>query len=227
MNQSESSCYPPTKLRGCLAAAMLLAGLPGWAQEAAQPPPTAKLKIVIIEGDGAINNIRQRVAREPIVQVTDENDRPVAGAAVVFFLPSSGAGGTFPDGSRIATVLTDENGRAVARGIRPNNLSGQFEIRVTASHEGATASATITQTNAVAGAAAGAGAGGAAAGGISAATKIALIVGIAAAGAAGAVVATKSGGNGGSPAPPSGPTAPPVPSATIGIGGGPVFGPPR
>ena len=46
------------------------------------------LNIVIVEGDGAINNIRQRTAREPIVQVEDQNHKPVAGAAVVFALVS-------------------------------------------------------------------------------------------------------------------------------------------
>ena len=46
------------------------------ARAAATPP-----RIEVVEGDGAINNIRQRTAREPIVQVEDENHKPVAGAA--------------------------------------------------------------------------------------------------------------------------------------------------
>ena len=54
---------------------------PAWAQA-----PTG-LSITIVEGEGAINNIRQRVNREPIVQVEDQNHKPVAGAVVVF-LPS-------------------------------------------------------------------------------------------------------------------------------------------
>src|SRR5579863_5849082 len=68
-----------------------------WAQGIyAQDAP--KLSIVILEGEGAINNIKQRTAREPIVRVEDENHKPVAGAAVVFTLPSQGAGGTFAGG---------------------------------------------------------------------------------------------------------------------------------
>jgi hypothetical protein len=119
-----------------------------------------KLNIVIVEGEGAINNIRQRVAREPIVQVEDENRRPVAGAIVTFFLPNQGPSGVFPDGSRTLTVTTDSQGQAVARGIQPNNIQGKFEIRVSASSAGQTATAVIAQTNlltAAAGAAAGAG----------------------------------------------------------------------
>ena len=68
--------------------------------------PAHKLNLLIVEGDGAINNIRQRTAREPIVQVEDENHRPVAGAAVLFLLPSRGAGGTFADGSHSLTVVS-------------------------------------------------------------------------------------------------------------------------
>jgi hypothetical protein len=71
---------------------------------------------VIVEGEGAINNVRQRIAREPIVEVVDENKNPVPGALVTFLLPQNGAGAVFADGSRMMTVMTDESGRAVARG---------------------------------------------------------------------------------------------------------------
>ncbi len=161
-----------------------------WAQEG------GGLNIVVIEGEGAINNIRQRTAREPIVQVEDRNRKPVAGAAVVFMLPDRGASGIFPNGSRTLTVMTDENGRAAARGLRPNTVRGDVQIRVTASHQGRTGSATITQTNVLTGAAA------AAAGGGLAAKWILLIAAGAAAAVAGGVVAATgdSGNNGGSPA---------------------------
>ena len=71
----------------------------------------------------------------------------LAGAAVVFFLPSSGPSGSFVDGSKTLTVSADAQGRAVAAGIHRNNLSGQMQIRVTASYGGQTVSAVITQTN--------------------------------------------------------------------------------
>src|SRR5437899_1160269 len=89
---------------------------------AAQQAELPKLNIIVVEGEGAINNIRQRTAREPIVQVEDENHRPVAGAAVVFTLPSRGASGVFANGAKNVTVLTDDQGRAVARGLKPNNV---------------------------------------------------------------------------------------------------------
>ena len=51
-------------------------------------------------GEGAINNVKQKVNRDLIVQVEDESHRPIAGAALVFFLPDQGASGTFVNGSR-------------------------------------------------------------------------------------------------------------------------------
>src|SRR5437762_13452960 len=112
--------------------------------------PPALLKIVIVEGDGATNNLRQRTAREPVVEVVDENDRPVSGAAVLFLLPEKGAGGVFADGSNQLKVLTNEQGRAVARGLTPNNETGAFRIQVQSSYLDRTATAMIHQANAAA-----------------------------------------------------------------------------
>jgi hypothetical protein len=174
------------------------------------------LNIVIVEGDGAVNNIRQRVAREPIVRVEDQNRKPVAGATVVFLLPGDGASGSFPGSQNMVTVQTNQNGEAVARGLRPNNVAGDFVIRVTASFQGSTATAVINQTNALAGAA-GAAAGGAAAAGISG--KVLAIIGIAAAAAVGGGVyaATRGdSGNGGPGTPTRTPTAISIGSPTVG-----------
>jgi hypothetical protein len=153
--------------------------------------PSGMLNLVVVEGEGAINNIRQRTAREPVVQVEDENHKPVAGAAVVFTLPSSGASGTFANGARTLTVLTDQNGRAVAHGFRANSIAGKFQIHVTASQGGRVATVTISQTN-VAAAAGAAGAGAAA--GVSLKT-IGLVVAVAGAAAAGGIVAATRGSN--------------------------------
>jgi hypothetical protein len=185
-----------------------------WASAQNQVAPM--LNLVVVEGEGAINNIRQRTAREPIVQVQDENHRPVAGAIVTFTLPGRGASGAFANGSQTLTVTTDQQGQAVARGLRPNGVKGQMQIRVNANYRGQTATATITQTNAIV---AGAAAGGAAAGGFFTAKVIAVlaVVGAAAAGGA-AYAATHNNGSPNSPV-----TATPT---TVAAGSGQV-GPPR
>jgi hypothetical protein len=141
----------------------------------AQGPP---IKIVIQEGQGAINNIQQHRAKEPVVQVTHEDGEPVRQASVTFQLPVTGPGGTFADGNKMLTVQADEKGLAVGRGLRPNQIAGRFQIRVTASFQGATASAVISEINAQPAATGGGGSkkfliialiGGAAAGGLAAA----------------------------------------------------------
>jgi hypothetical protein len=167
----------------CWSLVVLGAGT-GWcplaAAQAAQATPQASasddLKIVIIEGEGFTNNLKRRIAREPIVEVRDRNDRPVAGAAVVFTLPSSGPSGTFANGSQVFNTVTGPNGRATAQAFRANDITGQFRINVTASHQGQTGSATIAQSNAAAvGGGLGAGATLAIIGAAAAATAVTLV----------------------------------------------------
>lgn len=164
----------------------LLAAPPQTVRAEQAEPPT-QLNIVIVEGEGAVNNLRQRVVREPIVRVEDQNHKPVAGAVVSFLLPGNGAGGTFANGAKLLTVTSDGNGQAVAKGLKANNLSGKYEIRVTASVGTLTAAVTIAQANAAAAAAV--------AGGV-VSTKLIVVLAIAGAAAASglAVGLTRGGG---------------------------------
>ena len=181
-----------------------------WIPATAQVAPM--LNLVVLEGEGATNNIRQRTAREPVVQVQDENHKPVAGAIIVFTLPSNGAGGAFANGARTLTMVSDSKGQAVANGFRPNSLKGQFQIHVNASFQGQTASININQTNAALTAS------GAVAGGVSG-KLIAVLVIVGAAAAGGAIYATHNGS--GTPA------AATIPAGTTIAAGAGAAGPPR
>ena len=158
----------PYTVRHALAQALVLllvrAQLP--AQEASAP----KLNIVVISGEGAINNIKSRTARETIVEVRDENNKPVAGASVVFLLPDSGPGLVSSNGSRMLTSMTDANGRAAVRGLKPNGQSGNFNVQVRANFQQSFGQLTIAQTNIAAAGAA-----------ISGLTAVLIVVGAAAA----------------------------------------------
>ena len=179
-------------------------GLPASAQN------PASLQIVIVEGEGAINNVKQRVNREPIVQVEDENHKPVAGAAIIFFLPNDGPGGTFANGSMTFTTTSNAQGQAVARGIRFNNQAGSMQIRVSASFAGQTASAVITQTNVL-----GVAASGASVGGMSLGVKLLIIGAVVGGGiAAGVVLANRGGGS-----PPPNPTTITITPGIVSVGG--------
>jgi hypothetical protein len=108
------------------------------------PPAQNSLRIVVVEGEDAVNIIQQKTAVAPIIEVRDRNNLPVAGASVTFALGGNTA--SFAGGVQTLTVVTNSAGQAVAAGISPLT-SGAVQINVTAAFQGQTAIATITQTN--------------------------------------------------------------------------------
>ena len=144
------------------------------------PAERQSIHIVVVEGNGAINNIDVERAHAPVVKVVDGDGAPVANANVTFTLPSSGPGGEFLGGQQIATMRTDRDGTATARGLKPNHTAGQFQIRVVASADGETAHATITQTNVAPTVE-------------KSRSKLYVILGVVAAGAAGGLIAATRG----------------------------------
>ena len=164
-------------------------------------------RIVVVEGEDAVNIIQQKTAVAPVVEVRDRNDLPVAGVPVTFTISSNTA--AFAGGTQTLTVATNAAGRAIASSLSPLT-SGAVQINVTAAVQGQTLAATITQTNVMtaaqaaatatgAGSAAGGGttgtsttAGGGSGGGLSGKT-LGLVVGAAgAAAAAGALALAES-----------------------------------
>ena len=126
---------------------------------------TDALRIVVIEGEDAVNIVQQKSAVAPVIEVRDRNNQPVAGAIVRFAIQQGR--GTFA-GARTLSVTTNAAGRAVAAGLTPTG-SGALQIGASATFQGQTVVATITQTNvmtaAQAAAAAGSGASGTSASG--------------------------------------------------------------
>jgi hypothetical protein len=180
------------------------------AQELPGAPPL-KLNVVVVEGEGAINNIKRRTSRETIVRVEDENHKPVAGATVAFLLPADGPGGTFTGGAKSASIVSDNAGRAAMPNLQVNSNPGSYSIGVYASHTGLASSATISQSSI-------AGAGAA----VSTVGIIGIVAGVAAAGAVAlAVVSKGKGNNPGSSQPVT------MATGTVTSGSGTVFGPPR
>jgi hypothetical protein len=165
------------------ASAVLVAVATSTAPAPQPQAPNPELSIVILKGNGEINKLRERILSEPIVQVEDRNRRPVAGAVVTFKAPDSGPGATFANGARTLTVTTDAQGRAVARGFKPNREAGAFQISVAASFAGLSAQASIAQTNVL-------GAPAARGGAIGLGTKVAIIGGVAAAATVGGLAAS-------------------------------------
>lgn len=174
---------------------------------------TQLIAIRVVQGDNAINSIRMHRGHDPMVQVLNNSGEPVPHATVSFILPATGASARFGDQGLSLTVDTDEHGIAAGRGLEPNNVEGQFRIRVTASWRGDAVNATIQQTNAEPAVKTGH-------------TKWVVIAAVVAGGAAAGGLAALHGGKGSTQAAtisngPSGPTG-----ATISAGT-PSFGPPH
>ena len=105
----------------------------------------ARIDVVVVAGDGVTDNIREKVTRDPVVRVEDDDHRPVDGATVTFALPVTGASGEFSDGAKALTVVTGKDGLATARGLKTNEIPGNLQIYVTASYQGLRGRALINQ----------------------------------------------------------------------------------
>jgi len=206
-----SWCHPFSR-RVHSGAAFMLVWLLSLSSGFAQTEPPPGLKIVVLEGAGAINNIRQHRAKDPVIQVTDETGAPLKDASVTFLLPDTGPSGAFGASGRTLTVLTDEKGQATGRGLVPNQVAGKFEIHVAASYHEQRARVLITQTNATPAEAAGGGS----------SKKFLLLALIGGAAAGGAFAAMGHGGNSA-----SSPSAPTNTQGAVIVPGVPVFQPPH
>jgi hypothetical protein len=114
---------------------------------AQQSTHTQRLQIIALEGHNAVNYIGFRSATAPIIEVRDENDRPVEGASVIFRLPTSGAGATFGGGQTTQTGLTDSRGQVGTTGYSINATPGSFVIEVSATYQNLTGRLLVPQTN--------------------------------------------------------------------------------
>ena len=113
----------------------------------AGPLGATNLKILVLEGEGAVNNVTAPMPMDLVVEVRDQNDRPVEGAMVSFQLPLMGASGAFDGGVRNKDGITNVQGQASATFI-PNMEVGRLTIQVKAAIGGLTGMTAITERNA-------------------------------------------------------------------------------
>jgi hypothetical protein len=213
MPKTQDALLSGRMLRPLTMATLLLASA-----VAAQAP---QLKIVVLEGENAVNIIQQKTAVRALVEVRDQNNLPVSGATVTFAV--TGKGGATVTGAQTVTVTTGTSGQAALTGMTPSS-SGGLQISVNAAFKGLSAATSITQTvvaTAATAAAIAGGAGTAAAGGgggIGTGALIGIIGGVGA--VAGGVAVAGGGGSESndvsSTGPPTNPgsTAGPVPLPT-------------
>lgn len=132
------------------AARVLAAGMACWLMAgpvAGQEAARGGLRIYVLQGEQAVNNVRTGAATAPVVEVRDANDFPVAGAEVTFRTPERGASATFEGGRHEYTNRTDAKGQVSAGRMTPNGVEGVFSIQVLAKLEDRTGMAVIRQRN--------------------------------------------------------------------------------
>jgi hypothetical protein len=125
-----------------LAAVLLATGF------AVAQTPSGGYRIAVVDGDGALNSVSAKTAREPVIQVSDAARHPVSGAYVEFDAPGSGASASFANGSTHFATTTNADGLAVGSNIKNNGVPGSFNVTVHVSFRGQSiGEAQIHQTN--------------------------------------------------------------------------------
>jgi hypothetical protein len=109
-------------------------------------PAVENLKVIALTGNNAMNDLERRVMAPLVIQVLDQNSRPVEGAQVVFRFPLKGPTADFPNGQPAQTVRTNADGQAAAIGWMARQ-TGTFQVHVAVSRGNELGETTISMTN--------------------------------------------------------------------------------
>jgi hypothetical protein len=112
-----------------------------------QLPVEQSLKILVLAGNGEMNDLERRVMAPLVIQVLDQNERPVEGAEVVFRFPLNGPSAAFPGGKNSLTVRTSGTGQAPALNWMANGQVGTFQVHVNASYGNQVGEVTFPMSN--------------------------------------------------------------------------------
>ena len=144
---------PQPLLAAALVPALLLAqtpappGSPAPQKPMAQLPMTQSLKVLPLAGNGEQNDLQRRVMAPLVVQVLDQNSRPVEGAEVTFRFPITVPAAAFAGGKSSQTFATNADGQVAAAGWTANSEVGRFPVRVTAVRRNEMGEATLYLEN--------------------------------------------------------------------------------
>lgn len=196
------------RLAPLLVAGYLLTGTTSAQAIGARPtssdPTGERLHLVVLQGLAAVNDVRAPTTTMLVVEVRDENYRPLEGATVEFELLATGPSGSFEGGVRVKKAITNAQGQAFT-GFEPNPAAGRFSIKARATYGTRTGMVTIMQPTKTGQSR------------ISRHKTLAIMIAVAVAGAATAAILTTRGGA-------SSPSPKPTVTITSGI---PTFGSPQ
>jgi hypothetical protein len=113
-----------------------------------QLPTVQDLRVVPLAGSGGVNDLERKIMSPLVVQVLDQESRPIEGAQVVFRFPLNGPSATFPNQQTSQATRSNADGQAAATGWMANNRAGTFQVQVTATRGNEIGQASISMTNA-------------------------------------------------------------------------------
>ncbi len=147
---SRAQRWLPTFLAAILALPPSLLAQQPVVQQPPQPPESLpvveSLKVMPLAGNHAMNDLERRVMTPLVVQVLDQNSRPVEGAQVVFRFPLNGPRAEFSNQQPAQTVRTNADGQAAAVGWTAHEV-GTFQVHVTASRGNELGETMLSMTN--------------------------------------------------------------------------------
>jgi hypothetical protein len=124
-----------------LASCTVLLGQPD-----ATPPPTKGFTVAILQGDGLVNPLPRPPASHLSIRVNDTNGVPIRNAVAVFELPAEGASASFPDGSMVKVILTNDKGEAMVD-IKSNEVPGKYQPTIMVNYLGQSSLIQLNQEN--------------------------------------------------------------------------------
>jgi hypothetical protein len=114
------------------------------------PFPTPA-SITVTAGSGQSTTINTTFGAALQATVRNSGNNPVTGAPVTFTAPSSGASGTFANGSVTVTVMTNASGVATAPAFTANSTAGTYDVTATVAPLATPVHFALTNSNLVAG----------------------------------------------------------------------------
>ncbi len=102
----------------------------------------------MLAGREEVNDIQRKVMAPLVVEILDQNDRPVEGAEVIFRFPLEGPSAIFAGGRTSLSVRTNGQGEAAATNWMANSQTGRFQVHVNASYGNQVGQTTFSMSNA-------------------------------------------------------------------------------
>jgi hypothetical protein len=116
-------------------------------RDAGQLAPTKGFTVAVLQGDGLLNSLPRPSAAHVSIRVADTKGQPIRNAVAVFEFPEAGASASFPDGSVVKVVLTNDKGEATTD-LKSNEVPGKYQATVTVNYLGQSSLVKLNQENA-------------------------------------------------------------------------------